>query len=139
AGRETGDVRARAGLAEHLAPDLFTAEQRAEVATFLLLRAVRDDRRRAHAGADRVARVRHGRAPPQQLGIGRVLQLRREAETTAPLGVVPPCEAEVVLRTEELRRRRRLRVELREQFVAQLGHALFVRRHTRLLAPLAVT
>ena len=60
--REARDVGARARLAEHLAPDLFAREQRAQVAALLLVAAVRDDRRRAHAVADRVAAVRKRRA-----------------------------------------------------------------------------
>ena len=124
-----GDVGARAGLAEHLAPDLFAGEQRAQVALLLLVGAVRHDRRRAHAVTDRVAAVRDRRAGGEQLGVDGVLQLRRQAETAEALGEVHPRETEVVLRAEELGGRRRLRIELREKVVAQLGHTLLVRRH----------
>src|SRR5262249_39367726 len=44
--RQAGDVGARAGLAEELAPNLFAREQRAQVTRLLLRAAVRDDGRR---------------------------------------------------------------------------------------------
>ena len=77
-----------------------------QVALLLLVAAVGDDRRRAHAVADRVAR-RTGSAHPRrrQLGVDRVLQLGRQAEAAVALGEVHPGEAEVVLRAEELGRR----------------------------------
>ena len=62
---------------------------------------------------------------------------RRQTQWPAvALGEVHPREAEVVLRAEELRGRRRLGIELREEVVAQLGHTLLVRRQRRLLSEL---
>ena len=53
-GAEVGQVAARAGLAEQLAPDLLAAEQREQVAVLLRLRAGVEDRRTGPADADRV-------------------------------------------------------------------------------------
>src|SRR5690606_10251362 len=47
-----GEVAARVGLAEELAPDLVTAQHGVEEALLLLLGAVGDDRRARHADAD---------------------------------------------------------------------------------------
>ena len=59
---DAGEVGARGGLGEHLAPDLVGVEHRAEVALLLLLVAVRDQRRAEHADADDVEDPGHARA-----------------------------------------------------------------------------
>jgi len=51
---DAGQVGARRGLGEELAPDLVAVQHRAEVALLLLLGAVGDDRRAEHADADDV-------------------------------------------------------------------------------------
>ena len=59
---DAGEVGARGGLGEHLAPDLVGVEHRAEVALLLLLVAVRDQRRAEHADADDVEDPGHAGA-----------------------------------------------------------------------------
>ena len=58
-----GQVRARRGLGEELAPDLVGREHRAEVALLLVLGAVRDQRRPEHPHADDVEDPGHAGAP----------------------------------------------------------------------------
>ena len=87
------DVGARAGLAEHLAPDLLAGEQRAQVAALLLVAAVGHDRRRAHAVTDRVAAVRERCARGGHPRVHHVLQLGRHAESAEALGEVHPRRA----------------------------------------------
>ena len=141
--REAGDVGPGTGLAEHLAPDLFAGEQRPQVALLLRFRSVHDERRRAHAVADRVAAVRQRRARRLQALAHDAPQLRRQPEAAVAFGEVHPSEPEVELRAEELGRGCRLRVVLGEQLVAQLGDALLVARdegrHPGSLRPAAAT
>ncbi len=54
AGLDPGEVRARGGLGEQLAPDLVAVQHRAEVARLLGVGPVADERRAEHAHADRV-------------------------------------------------------------------------------------
>src|SRR5262249_55196366 len=49
---QAGEIGAGARLAEQLAPDLFAAQHRPQIALLLLVRAVRHDRRPQHALAD---------------------------------------------------------------------------------------
>jgi hypothetical protein len=54
-----GEVAAGARLREALAPDLVGGEQRREIASLLLVRAVHEDGRRRHAETDHVDHERH--------------------------------------------------------------------------------
>jgi hypothetical protein len=60
---DAGEVGARGGLREQLAPHLLGGQHRAEVALLLLLVAVRDQRRAEHADADDVEDPGHAGAP----------------------------------------------------------------------------
>ena len=60
---DAGEVGARGGLGEQLAPHLLGGQHRAEVAVLLVLVAVRDQRRAEHADADDVEDPRHAGAP----------------------------------------------------------------------------
>ena len=107
-GGEAGDVGAGARLAEELAPDLLAGEERAEVALLLLVGAVGDDGRRAHAVADRGCRVRRRSARRRRCSVSLIelLQPGRQAEAAVALGEVHPRQAEVELAAEERRRGR---------------------------------
>ena len=104
AGREAGEVAARAGLAEELAPDLFGGPQRLQPAGLLLVGAERDDRRRGHAEADDVApRVEVVGAALGELLVGRRLQRAGQAEAAVPGRVVRGGQPGVEPGTVELR------------------------------------
>ena len=60
---DAGEVGARGGLGEQLAPDVLAGQHRPEVALLLVLGAVRDQRRAEHADADHVEQPGHARAP----------------------------------------------------------------------------
>ena len=96
AGGQARQVRARARLAEQLAPDLLAGPQRAQPALLLLRRAEREDGRRGHAQADadppRVVVRRAGRG---ELGVGDRLQRARRAEAAQAGGIVHPGQAGV--------------------------------------------
>ena len=62
AGLDAGEVGARGGLGEQLAPHLVGGQHRPEVALLLVLRAVGDQRRPEHAHADDVEDAEHARA-----------------------------------------------------------------------------
>ncbi len=105
-GGQAGQVAARAGLAEQLAPDVVGQPQRLQPAGLLLVGAEGEQRRRRHAQADRVApRVEPGRARPGELLVGGRLQRPRQAEAAVPGRVVHGGQARVELGAEELRSR----------------------------------
>ena len=75
AGLERGEVGARLGLREALAPDLVGGQDRRQVALLLLVGAVGDDGRAAHGQAEHVGH--RGRARARQLLVeDRLLDLR---------------------------------------------------------------
>ena len=75
---DRGEVRARAGLGEALAPDLLGREDRLQVAALLLVAAVGDDRRAAHGQAQDVGGARRLGAD-ELLVVDRLLDQRRAA------------------------------------------------------------
>jgi hypothetical protein len=96
AGGQRGQVAARAGLAEQLAPDLLARPERAQPALLLLLAAVGEDGRGGHAQSDRVELgvVARG-ARRGELGVDDVLQRAGDAQAAEPFRVMHPGQARV--------------------------------------------
>ena len=98
-----GDVGARTGLAEQLAPHLFTGEQRAQVALALLLAAVGDDRSarpcRSRWGC---ARRRTARPPLVRISLMTRCNFGLRPRPPSPSGKLHPGQAGVELGAEEL-------------------------------------
>ncbi len=95
---ERRDVGPGAGLAEHLAPDLFARERGPQEPLLLLLGAERDQRGPGHADAHHVAQQVLRRARLDQPLVDEILEARVDAESALPLGEVDPREPEVELR-----------------------------------------
>ena len=110
-GRQRGEIRARTGLAEHLAPDLLAAERRAQVPVADLVGPVGDDRRPRHPDAHHVDEQVVGCPGLPEPLVDLLLHQGVQAEPTAALGELHPGETAVELGGPELRRRRRLRIE----------------------------
>ncbi len=107
AGGQVGQVAARAGLAEELAPDVFGQPERLEPAVHLLVGAEGDDRGRGHAEPDHVPpRIGRGRPGPRELILGRLLERPGKAEAAVPYRVVHGGQAGVEPGAEELIARR---------------------------------
>ena len=100
--REAGEVGARAGLGEELAPDLLTGEHRPQRAAAQFVAAVGHDRRAREREPEEQRAVRRRRAGLAQAPVDVALHRRREAEAAEALREVHPREAEVVLRATEL-------------------------------------
>src|SRR5581483_2468785 len=114
--RQARHVRARARLAEELAPHLLAGEQRAEPSPLLLLGAVGGDRRRGHAVADAEGRDRPARL--HDALVDGALERRGQPEAAVALREPDEREAGVELRAEEARRR--LAEVLRHEPVGQV-------------------
>src|SRR4051794_10913512 len=116
-GGQTREVGTGAGLAEELAPDLFTRPERAQPALLLLGRAEGEDGRRGHAEADPdAAGVVVGRAGPGQLGVDDALQAARRPEPAQTLGVVHPGQPGIEAGPQERGRRGRGGIVRGDQF-----------------------
>ena len=118
-GGEAGEVGTGPGLREQLAPHLLAGEQRAEVALLLIRAPPLDDRRAAHAVADRVAEHGVRAAGRGDAFVDRLLVLGHETEPAVALREVHPGEAAVELLAEERDRIGRRRRELLQELVEQ--------------------
>jgi pimeloyl-ACP methyl ester carboxylesterase len=110
-----GQVATSPGLAEELAPDLFTREQRSQVALHLGRAPVVVDRRGDHPNTQRISVERLGHAPGAQSRIDLGLSGRRKASPTRALTKMDPRQPAVELLAEHDRRVSPNRVEAIEQ------------------------
>ena len=98
---EAGEVAARAGLAEQLAPALLAGEHRAQEAALLLVAAVGDDGGAGERDEER-ARVLRGGAGLAAALLDDAVEVGRHTEATEALGEVHPRQAGVVAVAPEL-------------------------------------
>ena len=104
--RERRDVGTGAGLAEHLAPDLFARERRPQEPALLLLGAERDQRGTGHADAHHVAQQVLRRVGRDESLVDEVLEAGVEPEAALALGEVDPGQTEIELGAPEFLVRR---------------------------------